>query len=38
LRHPDPGQIAIGLVLLFVPVVFAILLQHRLNRRLEVES
>jgi uncharacterized membrane protein YdjX (TVP38/TMEM64 family) len=38
LRHPDPGQIAIGLLLLFVPVVFAILLQNRLNRRLEVES
>jgi phospholipase D1/2 len=38
LRHPELDQILIGLVLLFVPVVFAILLQRRLNRRLEVES
>jgi uncharacterized membrane protein YdjX (TVP38/TMEM64 family) len=38
LRHPEMKQVLIGLVLLFVPVVFAILLQKRLNRRLEVES
>jgi phospholipase D1/2 len=38
LRHPELKQVVIGLVLLFVPVVFAILLQKRLNRRLEVES
>lgn len=38
LRHPDPKQIAIGLVLLFIPVGLALLLQYRLNRRIEVES
>jgi uncharacterized membrane protein YdjX (TVP38/TMEM64 family) len=38
LRHPEAGQIAIGLLLLFVPVVIAMALQRVLNKRLEAES
>jgi uncharacterized membrane protein YdjX (TVP38/TMEM64 family) len=38
LRHPEIGQIALGVALLLVPVTLALIIQRTLNRRLEVGS